>query len=649
MRCLQLALDFRADVNNVSLAGTPVFLLACQHAAECSTMCLSILEKGADTNAASQVTGRTALMEAARAGAVELVRAILQKGVDPNGLDKKRFHAAHFAAMGGFFEVIQVLSAYSADMGVMTIEGDTPLHFAARGGFTDCCRFLAQRGCNPKLKNQEGLLPRQIAKDNGHRAAVRELKKAERIYGKHSKPGLSNRNAPWALRLHDWSNEHEASLRKAFFEESKFEGKEVVSRETFISVLQEFQAPVEPDQIHTVVLAHDKRREGLVNISDFFKGLKYIQKPFTIASYGPKKKKSGKRGKKVKRNAKLSLPMPICTMPPELIVRRDDGGPPNFMIETYQHFTDVTRFDRDHPPGHPIEDDSAWYIDEPDRVYSNISYSVKTGDLESLRLAFSQGVPVDVKDPFYKTPLMTACSSGNYEVALLLLNLGADVNAGDQFLWTPLHHACHAGQLDIMELLVERGAAVDTPALNGATPLMRAIESCRPCCVDYLIKAGANVMAENKKAQNCLDIAYAYADFRTVDLIQAKIDSLPKPKENKKGKSQPQPKPRSATAKEKGLGAVTPAPSKTAVEKATSLKDSVIMHSSRITSGQFNKMDISYVPKTVWGKQPATSQLLETREKRRERFSCDVDFEDFMMPFTNNIRQKSLELTRDTD
>ncbi|KAJ8009420.1 hypothetical protein DPEC_G00088690 [Dallia pectoralis] len=646
MRCLQVALESKADVNNVSLAGTPVFLLACQHAAECLAMCLSILEKGADPNAASQATGRTALMEAAGAGSVELVRAVLQKGADPNGLDKNRFHAAHFAAMGGFFEVIQVLSAYSADMGVMTIDGDTPLHFAARGGFTDCCRFLAQRGCNPKLKNQDGLLPRQIAKDYDHRAVVKELKKAERI---QSKPGVSNRNAPWALTLHDWSKEHESSLRNAFVEESKFEGKEVVSGETFLSVLQRFQAPVELDQLHTILLAHNKTKEGVVNINDFFKGLKYLQKQFTIASYGPKKNKSIKGGKKVKKKAKWSLPMPICTMPPELMSRRDDGGPPNYMIEAYQLSTDVGRFDRDHPPRHPIEDDSAWYTDGPDRVYSNISYCVKTGDLESLRLAFSQGVPVDVKDPFYKTPLMTACSSGNYEVALYLCKLGADVNARDQFLWTPLHHACHAGQLDIMALLVESGAAVDTPALNGATPLMRAIESCRPCCVDYLIKAGAKVTTENKKAQNCLDIARDYADYRTVDLIQAKIATLPKPKENPKVKGQPQPKPRPSTAKVKGLGIMTPAPSKTTLKKVTSQKDSVIMHSSRITSGQFNKVDISYVPKTAWAKQPATSQLLEKKEQRRERFSCDVDFEDFMMPFSKNIRQKSLELTADTD
>ncbi len=45
-----------------------------------------------------------------------------------------------------FFQIITVLSAYAADFGVVTSEGDTPLHFAASGGYTDCCRFLAQRG-----------------------------------------------------------------------------------------------------------------------------------------------------------------------------------------------------------------------------------------------------------------------------------------------------------------------------------------------------------------------------------------------------------------------------------------------------------------------------------------------------------------------
>jgi uncharacterized membrane protein len=35
-----------------------------------------------------------------------------------------------------------------------------------------------------------------------------------------------------------------------------------------------------------------------------------------------------------------------------------------FMFSS-QHFTDNSRFDRDNPPCHPIQDDSAWYLNFP--------------------------------------------------------------------------------------------------------------------------------------------------------------------------------------------------------------------------------------------------------------------------------------------
>lgn len=53
-----------------------------------------------------QSTGRTALMEASREGVVELVRGILERGGEVNAFDNDRHHAAHFAAKGGFFDVI---------------------------------------------------------------------------------------------------------------------------------------------------------------------------------------------------------------------------------------------------------------------------------------------------------------------------------------------------------------------------------------------------------------------------------------------------------------------------------------------------------------------------------------------------------------
>lgn len=48
-------------------------------------------------------------MEAAKAGSLQLVRAILKEGGDPNALDRKRFSAVHYAAIGGVFEVLCLL------------------------------------------------------------------------------------------------------------------------------------------------------------------------------------------------------------------------------------------------------------------------------------------------------------------------------------------------------------------------------------------------------------------------------------------------------------------------------------------------------------------------------------------------------------
>ncbi|XP_060908571.1 ankyrin repeat and EF-hand domain-containing protein 1a isoform X1 [Labrus mixtus] len=640
-RCLQVALTCQADVNNVSAQGIHVFQLMCERAEECTPMCLIMLDGGADPNATNQATGVTALMGAAKSGSLQLVRAILKIGGNPNALDRQRLAAVHYAAMGGFLEVIQVLSAYSADMGVINLDDCTALHYAAASGNANCCKFLAQRGCNPKVKNQEGFLPRQIAKNAGHKAAAKELKKAERKQGKGQKSSSDSLLSDlWALTLHDWSYEYETELRQAFGA-----NLETVTTEMFTSVLEDLNAPVDVEQVNHVISAHDK---GSVNINDFFKGVKYIKKPFLISSYIPKKKgeKGGKGGKK---KGKFVLPMPMCTLLPELMPRRADGGPPHFMIETYYNCSDPLRFDRDHPPEHPIMNDSGWYLEKPEKVYVNINYCVKSGDLESLNLAFNQGVPVDVKDQFYKTPLMAACASGNYEVAQYLLTHGADVNACDQFSWTPLHHAAQAGQVELLELLVKAGANIDTKGLSGGTPLMRAIESSRPSCVDFLIKAGANVYSENKKEQNCMDIARAFGDPRIIDLVKDKMDSLPKPKDTGK-------KTGGNAKKTKGKDVAAEVSMHTETSTATAGKTSpqkdsksIITENTRITTGKSNTVDITFVPKTMWGKPPTTSQLMSKMDRRKEILSLEVDFDDFMMPFSHNTQRKTLEPSKTTD
>ncbi|KAM9249264.1 ankyrin repeat and EF-hand domain-containing protein 1 [Dugong dugon] len=641
-RCALIALEHGADVNNATYEGKPIFLRACEEAHDVKDVCLTFLEKGANPNSINSSTGRTALMEASREGALELVRGILERGAEVNAFDNERHHAAHFAAKGGYFDILKLLFAYNGDLGLIAMNGNTPLHYAAMGGFADCCKYIAQRGCDLKWKNLEHKTPRTVAKEGGFKAASKEIRKAERIANKLARPGAKNPNPLWAVRLHDWSIEHENFLREAFSFVDRGDG--TVSKEDFVMALEERQDFVNSEQLTLIAQLHEKFRGGGVNINDFFKGTKYLSKTYVLASYGPKKKKKGigKKGRK----GKFVLPLPICFIPENTFPLWKDGGLPYYMIETYKNVTDCNRFNRDHPPEHPIQDDSAWYVDDPGKVFANINFITKAGDLASLKKAFESGIPVDMKDNYYKTPLMTACASGNIDAVKFLLEKGANVNATDNFLWTPLHFACHAGQQDIVELLVKSGAIIDAPSINNSTPLSRAIESCRLDTVKYLLDIGAKFQLENRKGHSAMDVARAYADYRIIDLIKEKLDNLPKPAENQKVKSKPSVKPKTEalelTKEEEPLYSVYTV--STILEDKKAHKDNVVYLNSLITSGYTKKVDLTFVPQRIWSPEATTADLIRKRELMRERFTYEVDFDDFMMPFQKNITEKARAL-----
>ena len=90
---------------------------------------------------------RTALMAASASGSVKVVRAILERGADINQLTQRtKLHASHYAAKGGFLEVLLTMSAYGANFDQYDDQGNSPVHMAAEQGHAMCCKFLAQRG-----------------------------------------------------------------------------------------------------------------------------------------------------------------------------------------------------------------------------------------------------------------------------------------------------------------------------------------------------------------------------------------------------------------------------------------------------------------------------------------------------------------------
>lgn len=50
--------------------------------------------------------------------------------------------------------------------------------------------------------------------------------------------------------------------------------------------------------------------------------------------------------------------------------------------------------------------------------------AAKFGDFDTLRMSLEKGTPVDVRDKYYKTPLMTSCAQGNLKMAQFLLDNG---------------------------------------------------------------------------------------------------------------------------------------------------------------------------------------------------------------------------------
>lgn len=191
-------------------------------------------------------------------------------------------------------------------------------------------------------------------------------------------------------------------------------------------------------------MSHEKIKDQ-IDYELFLVGKKYINKQFLIGSFEPKKKK--KKGKKGKaKRGKTKVVIPICTL--DEGGRTEGGGPPYVYQPRHLHFTDTQRFHRDAPPEHPLKDDSAWYLKHPDREYQHISHAAHRGDVHTLLDAFKRGLPVDMRDRYFKTPLMIAAGNGDVDTCRFLLECGADVNAYDNFKWTPLHHACNAGHLD---------------------------------------------------------------------------------------------------------------------------------------------------------------------------------------------------------
>jgi ankyrin repeat protein len=116
---------------------------------------LRLLGEGADPNSPGP-DGTTAVMWAAAAGDVELVRALIRAGANVTLKNQFGTSAMTEAAIIGSAPVIDALLEAGADPNGVNPEGETPLMAAARSGRVDAARRLLAAGADVNAKEHFG-------------------------------------------------------------------------------------------------------------------------------------------------------------------------------------------------------------------------------------------------------------------------------------------------------------------------------------------------------------------------------------------------------------------------------------------------------------------------------------------------------------
>ncbi|XP_074354098.1 E3 ubiquitin-protein ligase XBAT33-like [Apium graveolens] len=203
-----LLIENGADVNSRNYCGQTALMQACRYGHW--EVVQTLLLYRCKVTRGDYLSGRTALHFAAANGHVRCLRLVVadfvpsspfdsingqangSTGDAPNCSNKPDqsalakfvnkaadggITALHMAALNGYFDCVQLLLNFHANVSAVTFDygttmdsigaGSTPLHYAACGGNLKCCQILLANGASRLMLNCHGCLPLDVAKTWG--------------------------------------------------------------------------------------------------------------------------------------------------------------------------------------------------------------------------------------------------------------------------------------------------------------------------------------------------------------------------------------------------------------------------------------------------------------------------------------------------
>ncbi|KAL5505211.1 hypothetical protein EMCRGX_G006611 [Ephydatia muelleri] len=133
-----------------------------------------LLDKGAEVNIQDK-DGWTALMRASKAGQLECVKVLLDKGAEVNMQSWWRETALMMASKEGHMECVKVLLDQGADVNIQDKDGWTALMRASKAGQLECVKVLLDKGAEVNMQSGWRETALMMASKEGHMECVKVL------------------------------------------------------------------------------------------------------------------------------------------------------------------------------------------------------------------------------------------------------------------------------------------------------------------------------------------------------------------------------------------------------------------------------------------------------------------------------------------
>ncbi|XP_068941062.1 ankyrin repeat family A protein 2 isoform X3 [Petaurus breviceps papuanus] len=113
--------------------------------------------------------GFTPLMWAAAHGQIAVVEFLLQNGADPQILGKGRESALSLASSKGYTDIVKMLLDCGVDVNEYDWNGGTPLLYAVHGNHVKCVKILLENGADPTIETDSGYNSMDLSVALGYR------------------------------------------------------------------------------------------------------------------------------------------------------------------------------------------------------------------------------------------------------------------------------------------------------------------------------------------------------------------------------------------------------------------------------------------------------------------------------------------------